>query len=132
MNLLYGIPLPLKVGYILALDLLLALSFFAAALLLLYYKPRSFFSLFLALTLVLVGATETDMTDALINPRFNPAAALWHWPVLGLRALGAMMGLILFYIFPDGRFVPRWTLVLAIVWSVLVTLWLIRPPAKVT
>ena len=33
--------------------------------------------------------------------------------------LGLISGLTLLYVFPDGRFVPRWTLIMAFTWAVL-------------
>ncbi|HKY55901.1 MAG TPA: hypothetical protein VJM08_16410 [Anaerolineales bacterium] len=39
---------------------------------------------------------------------------LWRWPIILLRAIALMSTVGLFYLFPDGRFVPRWTRWLAI------------------
>jgi len=39
---------------------------------------------------------------------------LWHWPLAVLRVIALTSAVGLFYLFPDGRFVPRWTRGLAI------------------
>jgi hypothetical protein len=44
-----------------------------------------------------------------------------------LQALGLAALLLLFYLFPDGRFVPRWTKPLAIVWCAWLLVWLLNP-----
>lgn len=83
--------------------------------------------LFLALTLVLLGAVETSMTDALINPQWSPIAALWRWPILSLRALEMICALTMLYIFPDGHFTPGWTRPLAVIWVLSTIAWLLFP-----
>ena len=42
------------------------------------------------------------------------AQPLWHWPRSLVWAIGLVSTVGLFYLFPDGRFVPRWTRRLAI------------------
>ncbi|RPJ26880.1 MAG: GAF domain-containing protein [Chloroflexi bacterium] len=42
------------------------------------------------------------------------AQPLWRWPIILLRAIALTSTVGLFYLFPDGRFVPRWTRWLAI------------------
>jgi len=40
---------------------------------------------------------------------------IWHWPRALSWAIGLGSGVGLFYLFPDGRFVPRWTTRLAVI-----------------
>jgi hypothetical protein len=47
------------------------------------------------------------------------------FPVL-IRTLAWSMLLVFTYIFPDGRFTPRWTRWMAILWSVIFLLWFTR------
>lgn len=112
---------------ILGIEISLALVFFTTALFVAWKRPNEPIALFLALTLVLLGAIETSMTDALINPEYSVVWAIWRWPVLILRALEMICTLTLLYIFPDGRFTPRWTRPLAIIWALLTVAWLIFP-----
>lgn len=113
--------------YTLTLELLLALTFFAMALFLIWHHTDEPLALFMSLTLVMLGATETGMTDSLINPEFSSAPTWLRAPVLLFRALAMIGALLLFYLFPDGRFVPRWTRWLALGWTVLTLLWLVFP-----
>jgi signal transduction histidine kinase len=45
---------------------------------------------------------------------------LWRWPRAVLWAIGLASSVGLFYLFPDGRFVPRWTRSLAIAFVVII------------
>jgi hypothetical protein len=53
-----------------------------------------------------------------------------------LRNLGILLLVVLFFIFPDGRFVPRWARLAAILWAAYLSLSLavpeIRPPLGIT
>jgi hypothetical protein len=40
-----------------------------------------------------------------------------YLPVVFLIGVGWAMLLTLYYVFPDGRFIPRWTVIIAIVWA---------------
>lgn len=84
-------------GPILGIELALALVFFLTALLVTWRRPRAPVALFLAITLALLGAVETSLTNALILPEHSPAAALWQGPVLVLRALEMVCALTLLY-----------------------------------
>lgn len=66
-------------------------------------------ALFLSLILIAIGATETGITGALINPENGVHSALLRWLVLALGAVTMTGALVLLYAFPDGRFVPDWT-----------------------
>jgi signal transduction histidine kinase len=48
------------------------------------------------------------------------AQPLWYWPRALLGAIGLASAVGLFYLFPDGRFVPRWTRGLAIALLVII------------
>jgi signal transduction histidine kinase len=67
-------------------------------------------ALLVALLLVLLGTTFWDTISALSI--YHP---IWERVGLGLAELRAGSLFLVFYIFPDGRFVPRWTRWLAVV-----------------
>ena len=94
----------------------MAAVFFVSAGLILYVRRLDGLALLLSLALVALGATETGMTDALINPQWNPGGVAWRSTVYALRSLAMAAALLLLYTFPDGRFTPRWTRPLAVVW----------------
>ncbi len=112
---------------ILGLNILLAGLFIGSALWIVRLKRRAPMALFLALTLIALGATETGLTGALINPQHGVDSALLRWLVLALGAAAMAGALLLLYIFPSGHFVPRWTRLLALVWVALNLLWLVAP-----
>jgi hypothetical protein len=65
--------------------------------------------LFTSFFLVTFGLVSSNSFSALTNA--YPAAKGWLWLLLGLPWI---MFYVFFYIFPDGRFVPRWTALLAL------------------
>jgi signal transduction histidine kinase len=112
---------------IVGLNILLAGLFIAAALWIVRLKRRAPLALFLSLTLIVLGVTETGITGALINPQHGVDSALLRWLVLALGAMAMAGALLLLYTFPSGQFVPRWTRLLALVWVALNLLWLVHP-----
>ncbi len=99
----WGLPAGAVVAYLLLLDCLACgLGLFAASLLL--HRPWSGFRLYVALVLVLhtaVGGSAPGLLTAVFPALEGPAGLL-----LGLAWFG-LFSLVL--VFPDGRFVPRWT-----------------------
>jgi signal transduction histidine kinase len=114
-------------SYTLFFEIVMAAVFFAAAGLILYVRRLDGLALLLSLALVALGATETGMTDALINPQWNPGGVGWRSTVYALRSLAMAAALLLLYTFPDGRFTPRWTRPLAAVWIGLNIAWFFFP-----
>jgi hypothetical protein len=99
-------------AYVVALDAVFAGVYCAIAAILVWRKSDERMALFSALTLVTFGgATFTDALDVLV--RAYPG---WWWVVATLDLLGGASIILLFYLFPDGRFVPRWSFWLAAPW----------------
>ena len=102
------------VGFIVVL---LALSSGVAAVIL-WRRRGDWMAMLVALVLV---ALPLQLTNGL-EPYVLAAHPEWRVP-FALRDLGGFPLLIgLFYLFPNGRFVPRWTFVIVLVWAFL---WLI-------
>ena len=99
----WGLPAGAVVAYLLLLDCLACgVGLFAASLLL--HRPWSGFRLYVALVLVLhtaAGGSAPLLLAAALPTLAAPAGVL-----LGLAWFG-LFSLVL--VFPDGRFVPRWT-----------------------
>jgi hypothetical protein len=112
---------------IVGLNILLAGLFIGSALWIVRLKGRAPMALFLAVTLIALGATETGLTGALINPQHGVDSPLLRWLVLALGAAAMAGALLLLFTFPSGQFVPRWTRRLALVWVGLNLLWLLAP-----
>jgi hypothetical protein len=104
-----GLSVDFYAAYIFALGVVLAVVCFALAVIIHYHKSNELMALFTAVMLILLGSTIWGTTDVL---------ATIH-PTLGflgnVLAVLSLTSLFLFlYLFPDGRFVPRWTYWLAI------------------
>jgi hypothetical protein len=107
-----GFSLDLYAAYNLALVLVFALVFCGLAVVIFWRRSDDFIALYTSLALVLIGIFLPDWTADLLLPVYPglfPALAL-----LSSLAFGSLF--VLFYIFPDGRFVPRWTRWAAVVW----------------
>ena len=125
-----GQPLlpPLLVSsLILGMNLIMAGLFIGAALWMVRLKGPAPVVLFLSLTLITIGATETGITGALINPQHGLDLPLLRWLVLFLGAVTLTGAMLLLYAFPDGQFVPAWSKWLALIWAGLMLLWLVDP-----
>ncbi|RPJ44161.1 MAG: hypothetical protein EHM21_10515 [Chloroflexi bacterium] len=98
--------------YGIALEIAFALVFVVVAALIFWRKSSDRQALFVALALLLFGtATQPYALHALVAVR--PALGL---PVDMLHFLGSASFSLFLFIFPDGRFVPRWTRWVALVW----------------
>ena len=97
-----GISVGFYAGYFVALSGVFAATCFTVAAVIFLRKSGDPVALFVALLLVLLGATFTGSVNALGT--LHPTWA-WLGDVLTSISLGFMV--LFFYIFPDGRFVPR-------------------------
>ncbi|HEV2741811.1 MAG TPA: histidine kinase, partial [Rubrobacter sp.] len=92
-------------GYLTSVEFLFAVTSFVVGVLIFWRKSDDRMALFLALTLVtLGGAALSQSPDALMD---EPAAL--RLAILFVTFLGNTSIVLFFYLFPDGRFVPRWT-----------------------
>ena len=107
-----GLSLSFFAAYGVALDIAFAVVYVAVAALIFWRKSAERFALFVAFALLTFGtATFPEALYALAA-----AYPAWWPPVAVLNFLGlASFGLFL-YLFPDGRFVPRWTRWVALAW----------------
>ncbi|HKS69875.1 MAG TPA: hypothetical protein VJQ45_05625 [Ktedonobacterales bacterium] len=108
-----GISLHFWASYETAIVVVTMLVYIGMGTLLFIRRSDDRMALFASLTLVTFGgAAVTGSMQAL--PDFYPA--LWV-PVYAADAIGQIAFLVFFYVFPDGRFVPRWIALLALLWS---------------
>ena len=117
-----GVSAHFYAAYLVAFELTVPLVFAAVGAVLLWRGPRDPAALVVSLMLVTYGAYLTPFVTALhqVAPGWRPLATLVH-------ALALVASLLVLYLFPDGRFVPHWTRVLAIVWLIWTLAWLIVP-----
>jgi hypothetical protein len=108
-----GLSIGFYAGYFTALNAILALVFSIVAAVIFWRKSDDWMGMFVSLTLVLFGITfNSGFSSGALAPVGQQYPALL---LLGsfLTFLGGASFNISFYVFPDGRFVPRW-----IVWLV--------------
>jgi len=81
----------------------------SVALLIFWRRSDEWTALITSFMLVTIFAVFSPSPMLLAN-----AQSLWHGPLVLLRVIALTSTVSLFYLFPDGRFVPRWTRWLAI------------------
>jgi hypothetical protein len=107
-----GVSLDSFAAYSVAMDVVFAAVYGAVAALIFWRKSVDRMGLFVSLALLTFGTATLPVTMATLAAR-HP---LWEVPVAFFHFLGsASFGLFL-YLFPDGRFVPRWTRWVALAW----------------
>ena len=99
-------------AYSVAMDVVLAAVYGVVAALIFWRKSDDRMGLFVSLALLTFGTATFTFTMAALAAR-HPA---WEVPVAFLHFLGAASFGLFLYVFPDGRFVPRWVRWVALVW----------------
>ena len=95
--------------YSVAITLARALVYFAVALLIYRGRSDDWMALFVSFALVIF--TVGRLLDRLMGP------VSFAVPAAAMTGLAYASFNVQFYLFPDGRFVPRWTRWVALVWS---------------
>ena len=88
-----------------SLEALVAASYFGLAGLIAWRKPRDPAALTIALALVAFGAGLPGAIYSILSDE-----PIWTQPFGFLQAFGWLLLLVFAFVFPTGRFVPRWTL----------------------
>ncbi len=99
--------------YLVALIAVTQFTFIGLGTLLFIRRSDDGMALFTSLMLVTFGgAAFTGTMQAL--PSIN---SLFATPIYALNVLGQITFITFFYLFPNGRFIPRWAIILVLVWS---------------
>ena len=96
---------------VLALAIASVLVSFGVAALIFWRRSDDWMAMFVSLFLVTFGVNFSVQAQAI--PATNVQTA-WYWSLNILIGLGWVSLSLLLYLFPDGRFVPRWTRPLAV------------------
>jgi hypothetical protein len=96
-------------GYFTALDLAIVLAHVLLAALIFWRRSNDAMALLAALTLVTMPLA---VVKAVV-----PAAGALRPLADGVIYVGLVCSVVLLYLFPDGRFTPRWTLAPALLWA---------------
>jgi signal transduction histidine kinase len=98
------------------LEAVIRLLSLGVALFLFWRRSDDWMAHLASIMLVAVSAVFSPSPMMLAN-----AQPLWHWPRSLVWAIGLVSTVGLFYLFPDGRFVPCWTRRLAIALLVIIS-----------
>jgi len=100
-----GLSVGFYAGYYLVLGLVFSAVCFALAALIFWRRSNELMALFVALLLVLLGATFSGAIEALgdLHPVWDRLGSFLE----SFMSIGSVF--LFFFLFPDGRFVPRWT-----------------------
>jgi signal transduction histidine kinase len=110
-----GISLTLYASYFTALGLVIAIIHAGVAALIFWRKSADWLALFGSLALLIFGVVGMNDVATAALVKNSPS---WRLPVAGLTVLGDIGVMTFFWLFPDGRFVPRWTRWLALGWAI--------------
>jgi hypothetical protein len=94
-----------------AIDKIGDLVWFAVGALIFLRRSDDRMALLTSLFLIAFGTLTVDTTDAETLISSQPA---WWLPVRGVEIVGEVCVVLFFLLFPNGRFVPRWTRWLAV------------------
>jgi signal transduction histidine kinase len=104
-----GLSATFYAAYFIALDLVLVMAHFVIAAILYRQAPENTMATLVALVLI---TTPLAVIGAL-----TMSAPSWRFVANVIVYLGLATSIVLLYLFPDGRFVPRWTRPMAILWA---------------
>jgi len=96
------ISLSLYAAVNLALMLIWACTWFVVAAIIAWRKSNDWMALLLAFWLVIQGTANATLI-------VGHSQSSWQWPAFFLNTLAFLFLNLVFFLFPDGRFVPRWT-----------------------
>jgi len=96
------------------IDKVFELVWFAVGAIIFLRRSDDWMALLVSLFLVAFGTVTVDPTAANTLLSSQPA---WWLPVRGVQIVGSVCSTLFFFLFPGGRFVPRWTRWLAVAFS---------------
>src|SRR6266480_472195 len=88
--------------YNIVLNIIFVCGYFVVAIILFWRKSNNWMAIFASFLLVTFAITFAENSEA-------PPAPPWNLPFKFVVFLGAASIVVFFYLFPTGRFVPRWT-----------------------
>jgi hypothetical protein len=94
-----------------AIEGLAALGFAAVAILIFLRGAHDWVALLFATTLLTLGLVASPLPLALAA-----SSPFWQGLISALRLMGLACMITAFFVFPDGRFIPHWTRLLAFIW----------------
>jgi hypothetical protein len=114
----FGLSVHFYAVYLLVFQIVVVMGFAGLSLLIFGRRSDDGMAIFVSLVSILYGVTSVPVGQTLAQTYSG-----WRLPVGLLNAIGWGSGLLLFYLFPDGHFVPRWTRWLTAVMAAWVLAW---------
>jgi hypothetical protein len=118
----FGLPDTFLAAYISAVDLIVVLAYSLIGAVIFWRRSDDWAAMFVSLVLTTSATMITRPDDSIVS--VSPAL---HLPMVLVFAFVSASVVIFLYIFPDGRFVPRWTRWLAWIWGVGSLAWYLVP-----
>jgi len=100
-----GVPAGAVVASLTVLERVLNMTFFAVGILIFCRRADDWMAILLSLTLVLLGMVVFTSSGNALMRSYPPMSIVVT--ALGFLAVAAFV--VVLFVFPDGRFVPRWT-----------------------
>ncbi len=108
--------------YTLGIQAITIFIFAITALVIFFARSNNRMTLLVSFGLLTIGTTAYPTLNI-----FAESHHQWQIPVTIIQAIGLGSMLLVFYLFPDGRFVPKWTRPLAVIWIIWVLFWVNSP-----
>jgi hypothetical protein len=115
-------PARFRVGYAIAFDCMAVVVFTFTATAIFWRGSNDRTAILVSTALLTLGAAISPTLDTLVE--IEPG---WLVPVQVVQFTGYGLILLVFYLFPDGRFVPRWTNIVSLVWAGWGLAWFLLP-----
>lgn len=109
-------------SYLVMLDVLVAVAHILIGAVIFLRKPDDRMAFFVSLVLIINGSL-LPLSELANSPNLNPALA---WIDRLIIYAGLVFSIVLLYVFPDGKFVPRYTNILSLLWAGLMMLGVIN------
>jgi hypothetical protein len=109
-----GVSIDFYATYLLSLSATSMMVWCAVGAVIFWRRPDDWMAVFTSLCLILFGTFTLDDVPIVLTERYS---TLWL-PVHLFAFFGSVSFLLFFFLFPNGRFVPRWTRWILILYSV--------------
>lgn len=117
-----GLDIRFYAFYLIAFEILAVASFAALSLFLFWRRSDDRMAMFVSAVSIIYGTTSVPVLQSLAQSQPD-----WNVPLALLHSIGLSSTIFLFFRFPDGHFIPRWTLPLGVAWAVWALLWPFAP-----
>ena len=117
---------PLLFTYLVGFDFLTVFGCLTVTGLLFFLRSDDTIALFIGCVIILFGIATVRPINLL--PWNDP---ILYYSLCCLKSIEQVLAVVACYIFPDGRFIPRWTTFLVCVWGSINILWLAIPRLEI-